>query len=99
MSHELELAVARLQRQQGVLGAMLVGLDDGMIIAGDAGPGRDADTAAALAASLSCSPFLSWIANLQTGDTMVYECNHARFSPDKKMKNRAGDEMGEIQEE
>ena len=52
MSHELELAVARLQRQQGVLGAMLVGIDDGMIIAGDAGPGRDADTAAALAASL-----------------------------------------------
>ena len=52
VSHELELAVARLQRQQGVLGAMLVGIDDGMIIAGDAGPGRDADTAAALAASL-----------------------------------------------
>lgn len=52
MSHELELVVARLQRQQGVLGAMLVGMDDGMVIAGDAGPGRDADTAAALAASL-----------------------------------------------
>jgi predicted regulator of Ras-like GTPase activity (Roadblock/LC7/MglB family) len=52
MSHELELVIARLQRQQGVLGAMLVGIDDGMVIAGDAGPGRDADTAAALAASL-----------------------------------------------
>ena len=52
MSHELELVVARLQRHQGVLGAMLVGMDDGMVIVGDAGPGRDADTAAALAASL-----------------------------------------------
>src|SRR5215208_7794529 len=52
VSHELELVVARLQRQQGVLGAMLVGIDDGMVIAGDAGPGRDSDTAAALAASL-----------------------------------------------
>ena len=44
--------VARLQRVQGVSGVMLVGIDDGMVIAGDAGPGRDADTAAALAASL-----------------------------------------------
>jgi len=52
VSHEVELVVARLQRQQGVLGAMLVGIDDGMVIAGDAGPGRDSDTAAALAASL-----------------------------------------------
>ncbi|HEX6574908.1 MAG TPA: roadblock/LC7 domain-containing protein [Gemmatimonadaceae bacterium] len=50
--HELETVVARLQRQQGVIGAMLVGVDDGMVIAGDAGPGRDSDTAAALAASL-----------------------------------------------
>ena len=49
---QLELVVARLQRHQGVMGAMLVGIDDGMVIAGDAGPGRDADTAAALAASL-----------------------------------------------
>ena len=52
MTHELELVVSRLARQQGVMGAMLVGIDDGMVIAGDAGPGRDADTAAALAASL-----------------------------------------------
>lgn len=44
--------VARLQRQRGVMGVMLVGTDDGMVIAGDAGPGRDSDTAAALAASL-----------------------------------------------
>ena len=41
-----------LEAEESVLGAMLVGMDDGMIIAGDAGPGRDADTAAALAASL-----------------------------------------------
>ena len=52
MTQAFELVVATLQRQQGVLGAMLVGIDDGMVIAGDAGPGRDADTAAALAASL-----------------------------------------------
>jgi predicted regulator of Ras-like GTPase activity (Roadblock/LC7/MglB family) len=52
MMQALEAVVARLQRQQGVVGAMLVGIDDGMVIAGDAGPGRDADTAAALAASL-----------------------------------------------
>jgi len=44
--------VSRLQRHQGVLGVMIVGADDGMVIAGDAGPGRDSDTAAALAASL-----------------------------------------------
>ena len=48
---ELELVVAGFSAS-GRLGAMLVGMDDGMVIAGDAGPGRDADTAAALAASL-----------------------------------------------
>lgn len=52
MSAELESVVARVERHHGVLGAMLVGLDDGMVIAGDAGAGRDSDTAAALAASL-----------------------------------------------
>ena len=52
MTQEFEAVVARLQRQQGVMGVMLVGVDDGMVIAGDAGPGRDSDTAAALAASL-----------------------------------------------
>ena len=52
MIQQLESVVARLQRQQGVLGVMLVGIEDGMVIAGDAGPGRDSDTAAALAASL-----------------------------------------------
>jgi predicted regulator of Ras-like GTPase activity (Roadblock/LC7/MglB family) len=47
-----DAVVDRLQRLQGVAGVMLVGIDDGMVIAGDAGPGRDSDTAAALAASL-----------------------------------------------
>ncbi len=44
--------VTRIERHAGVVGVMLVGIDDGMVIAGDAGPGRDSDTAAALAASL-----------------------------------------------
>ena len=52
MIAQFDSVVERLQRQQGVMGVMLVGVDDGMVIAGDAGPGRDADTAAALAASL-----------------------------------------------
>ncbi|HVF38314.1 MAG TPA: roadblock/LC7 domain-containing protein [Gemmatimonadaceae bacterium] len=44
--------VERLQRHHGVNGVMLVGMEDGMVIAGDAGAGRDADTAAALAAMI-----------------------------------------------
>ena len=52
MIERFDSVVERLQRQQGVMGVMLVGVDDGMVIAGDAGPGRDSDTAAALAASL-----------------------------------------------
>ena len=52
MIQQFDAVVERLERQQGVMGVMLVGLDDGMVIAGDAGPGRDSDTAAALAASL-----------------------------------------------
>ena len=52
MIQQFDFIVERLQRQQGVLGVMLVGVDDGMVIAGDAGPGRGSDTAAALAASL-----------------------------------------------
>ena len=50
--NNFDVVVARLQRVQGVAGVMLVGIEDGMVIAGDAGPGRDSDTAAALAASL-----------------------------------------------
>jgi predicted regulator of Ras-like GTPase activity (Roadblock/LC7/MglB family) len=49
---DFDMIVARIQRHQGVSGVMLVGMDDGMVIAGDAGEGRDSDTAAALAASL-----------------------------------------------
>ena len=52
MIERFDSVVERLQRQKGVMGVMLVGVDDGMVIAGDAGPGRDSDTAAALAASL-----------------------------------------------
>lgn len=52
MMEEFETIVARLQRHQGVMGVMLVGMEDGMVIAGDAGEGRDSDTAAALASSL-----------------------------------------------
>ena len=52
MTDRFDSVVARLQRQQGIMGVMLVGLEDGMVIAGDAGAGRDPDTAAALAASL-----------------------------------------------
>lgn len=46
-----ESVVALLQRHHGVTGVLLVGIEDGMVIAGEAS-GRDADTAAALAASL-----------------------------------------------
>jgi len=52
MSASFEGVLARLQRHRGVVGAMLVGADDGMVIAGDAGPGHDPETAGALAASL-----------------------------------------------
>jgi predicted regulator of Ras-like GTPase activity (Roadblock/LC7/MglB family) len=52
MITEFDAIVARLERHAGVHGVMLVGMEDGMVIAGDAGPGRDSDTAAALAASL-----------------------------------------------
>ena len=43
MIERFDSVVERLQRQQGVMGVMLVGVDDGMVIAGDAGPGRDSD--------------------------------------------------------
>ena len=52
MTEAFDSIIARLQRHQGVMGVMLVGMNDGMIIAGDAGDGRDSDTAAALATSL-----------------------------------------------
>ncbi len=52
MIEAFNAVVARLQRHPGVVGVMLVGMEDGMVIAGDAGESRDSDTAAALAASL-----------------------------------------------
>jgi len=52
MIQPFDTIVDRLERQRGVVGVMLVGIDDGMVIAGSAGTGRDSDTAAALAASL-----------------------------------------------
>lgn len=52
MMQPFDSIVARLERQRGVVGVLLVGMDDGMVIAGNAGDGRDSDTAAALAASL-----------------------------------------------
>lgn len=52
MIRQFDSLVARLERQQGVMGVMLVGIEDGMVIAGDAGQGRNPETAAALAASL-----------------------------------------------
>ena len=52
MMQPFDMVIARLERHRGVVGVMLVGVDDGMVIAGSAGAGRDSDTAAALAASL-----------------------------------------------
>lgn len=52
MTESFSTVVSRLQRNRGVVGVMLVGIGDGTVIAGDAGTGRDSDTAAALAASL-----------------------------------------------
>ena len=52
MMEQFDTIVARLQRHQGIQGVMLVGMEDGFVIAGDAGDGRDSDTAAALATSL-----------------------------------------------
>jgi predicted regulator of Ras-like GTPase activity (Roadblock/LC7/MglB family) len=44
--------VAQVERQPGVLAAMLVGLDDGMLIAGSDPQGGEWEPAAALASSL-----------------------------------------------
>lgn len=52
MTEAFDAVVSRLQRHQGVRGVMLVGMEDGTVIAGDAGTSLDSDTAAALAASM-----------------------------------------------
>lgn len=77
MISDLASVVERLQRQQGVMGAMLVGVEDGMVIAGDAGPGRDSDTAAALAASLFRRT------RAAAGDAGLGEANFVRLEADR----------------
>jgi predicted regulator of Ras-like GTPase activity (Roadblock/LC7/MglB family) len=52
MMSEYDVVVEHIERQPGVLGAMLVGMDDGMVIARTDGLGDNWETAAALASSL-----------------------------------------------
>ena len=52
MKTRFDPVVARLERHRGVSGVMVVGLDDGMVIAADAAAGAGTDAAAALASSL-----------------------------------------------
>lgn len=52
MITEYDSIVSQIERQPGVLGAMLVGIDDGMVIAGAAGLGESWEPASALASSL-----------------------------------------------
>jgi predicted regulator of Ras-like GTPase activity (Roadblock/LC7/MglB family) len=49
---EYDVLVEQIERHQGVLGAMLVGIDDGMVIARTDGLGESWEPAAALASSL-----------------------------------------------
>jgi predicted regulator of Ras-like GTPase activity (Roadblock/LC7/MglB family) len=49
---EYDSVVAQIERHQGVLGAMLVGLDDGLVIAGTDTMGAAWEPAAALASSV-----------------------------------------------
>lgn len=52
MITEFDSVVAQIERYPGVLGAMLVGIDDGLVIAGAGGMGDGWEPAAALASSL-----------------------------------------------
>lgn len=52
MITEYDTVVEQIERYPGVLGAMLVGFDDGLVIAGSAGMGDGWEPAAALASSL-----------------------------------------------
>ena len=52
MMSEYDVVVEHIERQPGVLGAMLVGMDDGMVIARTDGLGENWEPAAALASSL-----------------------------------------------
>jgi predicted regulator of Ras-like GTPase activity (Roadblock/LC7/MglB family) len=49
---EYDVVVEQLERQSGVRGVMLVGMDDGMVIARTSGLGESWEAAAALASSL-----------------------------------------------
>ncbi len=49
---EYESVVEQIERQPGVIGAMLVGLEDGLVIAGADSIGASLDPAAALASSV-----------------------------------------------
>ena len=52
MITEYDAVVEHIERHSGVLGAMLVGIDDGMVIARTTGLGDTWESAAALASSL-----------------------------------------------
>jgi len=52
MTNEYALVVARIERQPGVIGAMLVGIEDGLAIAGADTLGAGWEPAAALASSV-----------------------------------------------
>ena len=49
---EYDSVVAQIERQSGVVGAMLVGLEDGLVIAGTDTMGAEWEPAAALASSV-----------------------------------------------
>ncbi len=52
MITEYDSVVAQIERYPGVIGAMLVGIEDGLLIAGAGGMGEGWEPAAALASSL-----------------------------------------------
>ena len=52
MITEYDSLVAQIERHPGVLGAMLVGMDDGLVIAGADSLGESWEPASALASSL-----------------------------------------------
>jgi len=52
MTGQYESVVAQLERQPGVIGAMLVGVEDGLVIAGADTLGESWEPAAALASSV-----------------------------------------------
>ncbi len=77
MTEAFDAVVSRLQRHQGVRGVMLVGMEDGTVIAGDAGTSLGSDTAAALAASLFRRT------RAAAGDAGLGEANFVRLEADR----------------